>query len=122
MSCIMGMDPCEACLKFAEDGYVTVKATTIDQTEMARRGFLLANGNLDLEGQAADIMKVVTDHLWRIRVEKFNEVFTGIDTDRNRFLMTSMEVVRAVGLPESPEGLTEIEARGAEQADLKEEE
>ena len=92
--------PCEKCLKFAEDGYVTIRAMILPESEVVARGLLTSRGQLDVKGNLRKIYELLHPMVWRAKVDWFNErMDDSVDTDKSRFVFLSIEAVEMLGLP-----------------------
>jgi len=93
--------PCQACLKFAEDGYVTLRAVNATEEEMDKLGVLSDSNRMDVSNNLKKIHSRLHPAVWRVKLEAFHKLFKDADTSttKSRFVMTSMDVINAIGLP-----------------------
>lgn len=99
MNFVGGSEPCPACMKFAQDGYVTLRALDLTEEEIESDGFLnYGSGSIDLDDNLSQVAKALHPIVWRIRREALERVLSGIDTSRG-FLMAPLGVIEALGFP-----------------------
>jgi len=102
---IASSNPCSACIKFAEEDYVTIRCLNLTEEETERHGFIDSSGRINIDDDLEKIFKNLHPVIWRMKFQAFNKIFNAAVTDGNKFVFMSLEAVRAIGLPEeeSPE-------------------